>query len=384
MVESLSIGFVSPGFSGAEGYPNPSGGIEYQVYNLAIQLGKRGHVPTIYRRFNQALKPQTDVRMVDIPVGRFPDSHLSEIPSRLLFSKRVGSRLLAEKPNIVHITERFSGWFPSRIRGVTRVFSTHNPDAMRSYRAFSWRYNIANVLAFDAKRLLEESVIRSVDAVFALNPSLAEYVGDLGAKRSLVVPNGVEIDAYTNDGDADYILYAGRIDAVKGIDTLMKAYAEVCEEFGVELRLVGTGRRPVYELEMRALARSLKIADRVNFRPWVERSKLRREISRCQFLVLPSRFETFGIVLLEAMASSKPVVATATVGARHIVEPDVNGFLVPVGDHRKLAEALRLLLADSRLRARFGGASRRIVKERYSFEAVGSTAEAGYRKCLAG
>jgi phosphatidylinositol alpha-mannosyltransferase len=378
-METLKISWVSPGFLSAETYPEVNTGIEEQIYCLARALSKRGHQVKLYRRWTSQESSDAEVELANVPVGNYRDGVLGEIPSRLVFSRKVRKLLIKEKPDIVHLSETFSGLFPGMSEELVRIYSTSNPDAMSFYRSFAIEYNRANILGFEIKRLFEERLIASVDTVFALNADLQNYVLQKRPRRVVVVPNGVETNLYHPGTEEPYILYAGRIDTVKGTDILIRAFSLIQEKIEARLRIVGSGK---HEPQMRELAHQLGLDPRIEFLPWASRETLRQHVSRCQVFVLPSRFETFGIVLLEAMASAKPVVATATMGSRAIIQNGVNGILVRSEDPKALAEALTMLLADSSLRRRLGDAGRRHVHNNFDFTKVATVVEDEYRRTL--
>src|SRR5262249_13874738 len=107
------------------------------------------------------------------------------------------------------------------------------------------------------------------------------------------------------------------------------------------------------------------VRDRVKFLGLVDESDLYQLYADCDVFVLPSRYESFGLVLLEAMQFGKPVVGVAVGGMQEIVEHGGNGFLAEP-EAASLEECMRDLTGDSRLRARFGKRSRGLFEERFS------------------
>jgi glycosyltransferase involved in cell wall biosynthesis len=95
----------------------------------------------------------------------------------------------------------------------------------------------------------------------------------------------------------------------------------------------------------------------------------------CEIFVLPSRFETFGIAILEAMACKKPVVATTAGGMPEIVENGRNGILVAPDDPKALADALVTVLKDETLRANIAANGYSTVRERFRLEHTGTAYE---------
>jgi glycosyltransferase involved in cell wall biosynthesis len=131
------------------------------------------------------------------------------------------------------------------------------------------------------------------------------------------------------------ILCVGRLEARKGIDVLLRAFAQALQETSATLLLVGSGSHAPY----RALAAELTIMDRVKFVGHVDTLTLRQLYAACNVFAFPSLLEGLGIVALEARAAGKFIVASRVGGIPEIVPPGA-GLLVPPGDVESLASAL--------------------------------------------
>lgn len=172
------------------------------------------------------------------------------------------------------------------------------------------------------------------------------------------------------------VLFVGRLEARKGIDTLLDAIPPLLAQFPeLAFTIIGEDSRPSeYDLTYRQRFEHspawAEVADRVWFRGRVTDTELRRHYAGCDIFVAPSRFESFGLVLLEAMMFAKPIVACDIGGMRYTVEDGVNGYLVPPGDSEALGKALGTLVSSDRLRAEFGNCSRRRYEQRYTVEAM--------------
>ena len=168
------------------------------------------------------------------------------------------------------------------------------------------------------------------------------------------------------------VLFVGRLEARKGIDTLLEAIALLLPQLpDVAFTIVGndsiqseSGRtyREEFELATDAALRD----DRVFFRGLAPDDELVRHYADCDIFVAPSRSESFGLILLEAMREGKPVIAGDVSGMSEVVEHEGNGLLVPPGDARALAEALRRLVMSPSLRDSFGKRSRSLFLERFT------------------
>ncbi len=173
-----------------------------------------------------------------------------------------------------------------------------------------------------------------------------------------VIPNGIDARRMQNalleapeDAASRYVLCPALLRPCKGIDVLLMAWRGLCEEIeGVNLRLVGGD---LFRDHYRRFADALRISHRVVFEGRVAREELWRLMRHSLFCVLPSRFEIFGLSILEAMALGKAVIATET-GPRDYIEDGVSGLLVPPGSVERLRAAMSRLLHDEPLRQRLG------------------------------
>ena len=133
------------------------------------------------------------------------------------------------------------------------------------------------------------------------------------------------------------ILSIGGLIPLKNHSMLLRAFAQKFKGItDVTLRIGGTGH---FLTALQQLADRLNISEQVSFLGLLERDQVYREMIHCDVFALPSNFETFGVVLIEALACGKPVVATSCGGPDSIVTPS-NGILVPVGDCIAFANAL--------------------------------------------
>ncbi|MCS7232064.1 MAG: glycosyltransferase family 4 protein [Elusimicrobiota bacterium] len=144
-----------------------------------------------------------------------------------------------------------------------------------------------------------------------------------------------------------YILYLGRIHIQKGIDTLIKAFSLIHKEFNVKLVLIGPDN--AYVDRMIYLAKEYNIIEKIVWIDSLYGKEKYEAISGCEFIVLPSKYELQGIVLCEAMAQRKPVIATKVGGIPDFVVDGVNGFLVEYGDIISLADRMKKLLSCKQL-----------------------------------
>ncbi|MEO9483762.1 MAG: glycosyltransferase [Ekhidna sp.] len=141
-------------------------------------------------------------------------------------------------------------------------------------------------------------------------------------QNTRTIYNPVDLDFFQIDGNKadDYALSIGRLEDEKGFDLLIEAISLVPH---LRVKIVGSGSE---EIKLKKRINALELGDRVSLIGEMNREEVKMLIQKCQFLILPSKYETFGNVLLEAMACGKPVVATKCGGPEEIVLPE-SGYL---------------------------------------------------------
>jgi glycosyltransferase involved in cell wall biosynthesis len=182
-------------------------------------------------------------------------------------------------------------------------------------------------------------------------------------------------------GSEKVILFVGaliRQNYFKGLENLMLAFKRIRDSISCRLRVVGCGDM---EEHYRSLADGLKIDAWVEFVTDADDRRLVECYQSCDLLVLPSTdmSEAFGIVLLEAMACAKPVVASNLPGVRSVFEDRKHGLLVEPGDVDDLTDKISMLMSDEETARRFGQAGRELVETRYTWTRTAEKLDAVYQ-----
>jgi D-inositol-3-phosphate glycosyltransferase len=230
-------------------------------------------------------------------------------------------------------------------------------------------------LRFDS----EGKLLRQADRIVAATQAeLAQFqwLYHADTRRVAVIPPGVdtahfypihEEEAREFAGvpaDKRMVLFVGRVEPLKGIDGLLNAIAVLKAQdpelvAGLCLAVIGgepeDGRDPAAEMaRLQEMRRALQIEDTVTFLGRKAQDSLPYYYSAAEIVVVPSHYESFGLVALEAMACGTPVVASETGGLAYLVKDGETGFHVPTGDPQALADRLGQLLRDELLRERLG------------------------------
>lgn len=202
---------------------------------------------------------------------------------------------------------------------------------------------------------LRRAAIVTAPSEFVLQDLRSSY----GLVGGVVVPNGVDIDIEQRVGSirpdlgARYILSVGRLGKMKGFDLLLRAFAAADLDHDVSLVIAGDG--PERDA-LGTLANSLGVGDRVIFPGWLDAVEVSQTMANALAVVVPSRIEAFGIVILEAWREGAPVITTSHGGAPEFVTDDEDGLIVDPTDTVALARALKRLSNDAELRSRLAAA----------------------------
>jgi len=220
-------------------------------------------------------------------------------------------------------------------------------------------------------RFILKRWFHKLNARIAVSRPARDFVSRYFPAHYDIIPNGISLEHFSADllpleGLCDgklNILFVGRLEKRKGLKYLLNAYGQVKKEIpNSRLIVVGPGDKARHE----QMVRKSNLSD-VVFTGYVSYEDLPRYYGACDLFCAPATGEeSFGIVLLEAMAASKPIVASMIEGYASVISPGVEGLLVPPEDEQTLAEALVHLLRDKSLRQEMG-ARGRLEVEKYSW-----------------
>jgi glycosyltransferase involved in cell wall biosynthesis len=208
-------------------------------------------------------------------------------------------------------------------------------------------------------------VYRSARKVICISDRVRRLLRD-GAGPAVsadVVYNGTDTDFFAPGRTPEApptILIVGNLLAGKGHELVLRAIAKLGDSPGLQCRMIGEGAD---RDRFAALAKELRISDRVHFLGRRPRAEVADAMRNCTLFVLPSRFEGLGCVYLEAMACGKTAMACQGQGIDEIIRHGENGWLIPVDGFDELVQGLRTLLGDADLRARIGQAARQTIVE---------------------
>ena len=298
----------------------------------------------------------------------------SDLSPRL--ARDVVRAIRAERPDLVHthlVHADVYGGAAARLLGIPSVSTRHNDDR---YLLGPFRY-VDRAFARPARRLIAISdAVRTFLERAGHDPAklvtIRYGLDELPASPSDPSPTSAGIPA-----DAPLALAVGRLIAQKDHATLLRGFALVRTELP-DARLAILGSGPL-ESETRALAAELGLEDALTL---PGRTDLRDWLARADVFVHTSRWEGFGIVLLEAMLAGLPIVATRVSAVPEVVADGETGVLVEPGDHTALATALGALLADPARASALGEAGERRARNEFSVARMAERTAAVYDEAL--
>ena len=371
--------------------PRIIGGISTHVYHLSRALVEKGTpVRVITCDFPNAPAEEIidGVSVSRVDSGRVPESNF------LLWIYHLNSQMISKTTELFE-TERFDlihahDWVVGRAAvelknrlGLPLISTIHATEIGRG-GSLDGEYR-------RKVRDIERLLVEQSDGIICCSNYMLDHIQYvLGAVKTKirVIPNGVEASRFNNgrqpqliptgvSEDRKTILYVGRIVREKGIFTLLDAFEKLRKQ-GKDVSLVLVGEGPLKEDLAKEVLRR-KLNDRVKLAGFVDEKKLVSLYNSSDAFVLPSHYEPFGMVALEAMASRVPVVVSDVGGLSEIVEDGITGVKVPASNPSTLAEGILRVLEDRELSEQLKENAYRAVQERYRWDMIAEKTIEAYR-----
>jgi glycosyltransferase involved in cell wall biosynthesis len=353
------------------------GGGERHLADLANGLARRGHDVYVAARPKSPLINE---------LGQVPEENVTTLPLRNSLdvkSARDLSRLVNKnRIQIVHV-------HMARDYPLAAYAARLNPRS----RLIVTRHVLFGLNRLHRITLAKASRIIAVSRAVA-SQLLADAIAPAG--RISVVLNGIDTARFhearkrftrrkfLNDWklpeDTLLVGTVGELTPLKGQEEFLRAAIQVLKRYPNAFFVIAGidhSQGKEHRAALKQLIGELNLAERVRLVGWLE--DLAQLYCALDVFVSASHTESFGLALVEAMASGTAVVATETDGAREIIQPRETGFMVPISDVDKLAEAVMLLLNDKNLRARLGTAAQQDASIRFSLERMIGETEEIYR-----
>ena len=341
-----------------------TGGMSVYIRELARELGKQGALVDVYTRIhdpkdNQIVELGQNARLIHLRAGEYKKIHKLAVYSHLpdfacnLENFRKQNNL---RYDLVFSHYWLSGWvgeYLQRWWDVPHVMVFHTLGAIK---------NAVDIGEDEPELRLktERDLARNCHHIIATTEKeKEEFVLHYGASPESisVIPCGVNLELFQpvdkemakqqlGFDDDKVILFVGRIEPLKGVDRLLMAVPYLQNGQGPRLVIIGGDEHSQHEMErLQRLSRDLHIEGSVTFSGLIKHEKLPYFYSAANVCVIPSHYESFGMVALESIACGTPVVATNVGGLKSVIHQGDTGYIVMDNTPSHLADKIALLLA---------------------------------------
>jgi len=381
--------------------PGQNGGIARYVHQLARSLGAAGHLVHVLTKARGADSVDFEA---DVWVHRLsPKDHSHSIPD-IIDDLKIPNHIWSYSRSMLDAVEAINE--RSRVDAVYCPLWDCEPIAFVTEGSFPTIVALQTTMKFwldsqpqrradpgwmrtfgDPIIAMESLILSRATAMHSISRAIARDIDTAYGVRFLddrvaYVPLGLEdwsdgvVVEQTVDMPTITILFVGRLESRKGIDVLLKVVPSLLKRFAnVHVNIVGDDTIPrpdgtTYKDEFLSLDSDPTAMNRIVFHGRVDEDELRQHYGCCDIFVAPSKYESFGLIFLEAMMFAKPVVGCDVGGIPEVVTNGETGILIPVGDAAALEAALGQLITDSDLRSRMGSAARHDYEKRFTDTAM--------------
>ena len=377
-----------------------TGGMSVYILELARELGKRGHLVDVFTRLHdpsdgQIIEVEENVRLIHLRAGEDGEIHKLAVYPHLPgfachledFRKDSGIRY-----DLIHSHYWLSAWAGRFLQvwwDVPHLTMFHTVGAIKNAIGIG---ESEPELRIKTERCIIANSQRIIVATERERGDLVRYCG-ASAEGISVIPCGVNMELFQPvdrevarrelgfAGDEKHVLFVGRIEPLKGVDRLLKVMTRLSDP-KVRLWIIGGDERSRQEVErLQNLAVGLNIQEQVNFLGLVRQSELPQFYSAADVCVIPSHYESFGLVVLESLACGTPVVAADVGGARSIIRQGKTGYVVSGNAPYLLAPKIERILSRPQPNAESINSMRASIA-RYSWSNIATAMVAEYRAVI--
>lgn len=231
---------------------------------------------------------------------------------------------------------------------------------------------------------MEDFCLKNAKIITTVSPYVVEKIGSFCKGEVHVIPNSIRDEFFEIQSQevSDRLLFIGGIEPRKSLLNIIKAIELIrTKRENIRLHIVGGIRKQGYYDSLVKYVEQNNLSSYVIFRGALGNEELKRELSECSIFVFPSKEESFGIVLAEAEACGKPVVASNIGGIPYVVDNNRTGFLIKYGDINSLVDKILMLLEDNDLRRSMGIMGRKKARE-FSNKSIGEKYYSLYQKAI--
>ena len=347
------------------------GGGQLAVHHLACALFSKGHqVHVLYSKYSH------EQFNIDVPYKIHWVNHHDFATVNLnifSFSRVLGPLAKKEKFDVIHGNAEESYWTGkiSKKNKSIYVFTSHTPNIPTTGMLKGINRPVRFLKNINTYFL--RSAIIEADHVVAFSKFSGDLiikgVGDTCVNKLKIIPPGVESSWFKVErkpSSNSELLYWGRLEDEKGLPELFHALEVVSKVIkDINLTIVGEGNRL---MDYKSLVADLSLTDRVQFMGWLSSSKIQSLSAQSRLGLFPSRVESFGLSVVEAMAAGLPVIVASGGALQENVEKGVTGTLVPVNNAGALAKAIISTLENSKHTESMARDAKKLVQHKFNWD----------------
>ncbi len=302
---------------------------------------------------------------------------------------------------LVHTNYWLSSWVGMELKKIQESKQVHTYHSLGAVK-YNTIEDIDIPLIASVRLAVEKEVLEKAERIVATSPQEKQHMRSLvSTKGSIdIIPCGTDIQRFGSiareaaraelgiDKEAKVVLYVGRFDPRKGIETLVRAVNQCGLRDSKNLQLIiGGGSTPgnsdgIERDRIEQIVNELGMSDFTSFAGRLSQNILPTYYAAADVCVVPSHYEPFGLVAIEAMASSTPVVASDVGGLQFTVVNEETGLLAPPQDVDAFASAIDRILLNSEWRDELGKAGRKRVETKFSWDGVATQLSELYTELL--
>ena len=343
------------------------GGVEASIFGITKALAKSNEVKVISFP-NKFLEKDQILYYENISIHHLANPYRFNSLD-FLRMKKVKSIIQTFEADTVHIHNSsvlslLLVWF-LRKKKINAIVTIHGVNYIEKWKTFKQMKTVTNFLQFICYSIIEYLVVLSAEKIIVDTRYVADVLSKIKKRTYNVIPQGID-ESYFEIEDQykpAHILSVGSISNRKGHEYSIMSIARLKEEFqNIRLQIIGivSSQNQDYYSYLLRLIKEKNMEKHVFISTGLPIEKLQQELRECYLFILHSYEESQGIVLCEAMAAGKPIVATQIGGIPYVVEENVNSRLVPFGDVNAFSENIRDILRDTSFRNQMGKESKRL------------------------
>jgi len=363
--------------------PFDRGGIQTHIAELSKAIADKGIETHVFIVGEGSKRPGKEIKQKNLlvhPIRCVPLPRLT-LGEYMSYSLNCARHVRQYDLDLIHGHSMYSFGY-ALIKKLPYVATLHGTQYNEFKNSLLYGASPNHIITDFSSMIMERYSGKKADKIIVVsNENRQDVIAQYGIAEEKIatIPNGVNVSRFQpSKCESKTIIFVGRLHERKGIDKLLSSFSNVIKKDSeAKLRIVGSGED---EARLKKIAKQLNLTSKnLKFLGFVPEKELPDLYSSSSIFALPSYYEGFGIVLIEAMSAGLPLVSVRTGGATEVIEEGKNGYLV---DYETMHETLSTLIGDKKLRVRMGQESRKKVEREYDWKKIADDVIEVYEEVL--